>query len=475
MAGALSGAMPIAAATRSVPPRRRRARWALVLVALVLAPLILLLLAVETAPRVVDPGPPDAAAAARTRDVVTGLKALVDTEAASGAWSVSEADLNAVLASAQRLTPGVFGRARVDAAAVSVEVSARAPLLPHGLWVNLQLALAPSESGLEVASARIGRIPLPPWLAVRGLTLMLDRALGGGLGGEAIAGVAALRLAPPEVTVAFSFDPEQRDAFFDGLRARVLAAAGTTARTRVYDQLAHLHRGARRGRLPREGSVLPYLTEAARFAAEPSEGEDREEFRAALYALALYCGDPDFGRSIAVQMSGRMQGAANGCDGTRLDGRDDLKRHFVISAGLYAATTGKAAFGMGELKELLDSNSGGSGFSFDDMAADLAGAQFAEAFLDAPRSEWPALLARIGSEADIMPSIEGLPSGLSEAEFRARFGDVDSPAYAAMVDEIKRRVSALPLAAPSAGGVRLTCRWRRARPGTRRSRPPGPR
>ncbi|MFT3975115.1 MAG: hypothetical protein QM699_17230 [Amaricoccus sp.] len=44
-----------------------------------------------------------------------------------------------------------------------------------------------------------------------------------------------------------------------------------------------------------------------------------------------------------------------------------------------------------------------------------------------------------------MPPIDGLPSGLSEAEFRRRFGDVDSPAYAAMVAEIRRRVAALPL------------------------------
>ena len=124
----------------------------------------------------------------------------------------------------------------------------------------------------------------------------------------------------------------------------------------------------------------------------------------------------------------------------------------MISAGLYAATSGKAAFGMGELKELLDSNAGGSGFSFDDMAVDLAGVRFAEALLAAPRADWPAMVARIGDDGTLVPSLDGLPSGLSEAEFRRRYGDVDSPAYAELVRELRRRVDALPFYAGALPG-----------------------
>lgn len=167
--------------------------------------------------------------------------------------------------------------------------------------------------------------------------------------------------------------------------------------------------------------------------------------RAALYALALYCGDPDFGDQIGVTMARRMEGAANGCAGTTLGGRDDFKRHFVISAGLQAATAGDTAFGMGELKELLDSNDGGSGFSFRDMVADAAGVRFARTLLDTPPADWKALAARLTDEAAILPVFEDLPEQLTEAAFRARFGDVDSPAYAATVAEIDARVAALPL------------------------------
>jgi hypothetical protein len=79
------------------------------------------------------------------------------------------------------------------------------------------------------------------------------------------------------------------------------------------------------------------------------------------------------------------------------------------------------------------------------MAANLAGIRFAQTFLEAPRAEWAGLLERIGSEADVMPDFADLPSGLSEAAFRDRYGDVDSPAYAAVIAEIGARIDALPL------------------------------
>ncbi len=436
-------------APRPVKPFLRRGlTGALGVVAtLAAAGLVLALLVFEPQPRVADLGPPDAVAAARTRDVVTRLKALVDSE--TGGLTATETELNAVLAAAQRLRPGLYGRTGIAPDALALDVSLGAPLLPRGVWLNLHLALAPSEDGPRVLTASLGRLPIPPALALAGLRFALDRALGSGTGDEALAAVAAVRLAPGQVTLAFDFPGGDRDAFFDRLRARVIAAAGTMARARVQDDLEYLHRGVRRGALPRDGSVLPYVRAAAVFATRDPDGSDHESFRAALYALALYCGDPDFGRSIAVDIPWRMQGARNGCERTTLAGRDDLKRHFLISAGLYAATTGTATFGMGELKELLDSNAGGSGFSFDDMAADLAGVRFARLFLDAPPAEWPEMLDRIGIEANLIPSLEGLPSGLSQAEFRARFGDIDSPAYSAMVAEIRRRVEALPFGGPA--------------------------
>lgn len=442
-------AMSYVLARRRTPSRLARAARVLVLALVLLSPFGVALLAVDAGPRGIDTAPPDAAAAEHTRDVAARLKALVDEGDPSPSLTLSEDELNAVLAAGQRLVPGAFGEARVDAGRATLDIAAGPPLVPGRLWINLHLAVVPSDTGLVIDAARIGRLPVPAALAREAIRLALDRKLGDGLGSDLLDAVSAVRLDPPDATVAFDFTAAGGPEFFDRLRERVIEAAGTTARERVYMQAWMLDQRLRRGVLPRTGSMLPWLKQALRAASDPRGREaDREELRAAFYALALVCGDPAFAGSIGVGFNDRMEDAARGCARTTLGGREDLRKHFLISAGLYAANTGQAAFGMGELKELLDSNAGGSGFSFDDMAADLAGVRFAATFLDAPPERWPDMLARIETEADVMPSIDGLPSGLSEADFRARFRDVDSPEYAAMLAEIQRRVAALPFDAP---------------------------
>jgi len=44
-----------------------------------------------------------------------------------------------------------------------------------------------------------------------------------------------------------------------------------------------------------------------------------------------------------------------------------------------------------------------------------------------------------------MPEVGDLAENMQEAEFRARFGQVGSPAYRRVADEIERRISAIEL------------------------------
>lgn len=424
-----------------IPVMRRALRG--LLLAAILAPLVVLLLAVERRPLVRDAGPPDARSAAQTRDVIDRLRLMVNAAGAVAGFSADEEEINGVLAAAQRVAPGVAGEARVEAGGVRLAVSVGAPLMPEGYWLNLAGELAPSEGGIAIASARVGRLPVPPALVLWAARLGLDHALGDGLGSTLLAGVGRIEVAPPRVSLTLAGDPAARAAFFDRLKSRAIDGTGDRVRLAVDEEIRQLRKAARRGELPRDGSVLPHLEAAVRIAAG-AEGAGPEEMRGALYALALACGTPAFGEVIGIQPGWQALDAV-GCGGTTLAGRDDLKRHFVISAGLYAATTsGRFAFGVGELKELLDSAER-EGFSFEDMAADAAGIRFAAAFLAAPASAWPDMLAAIESEADVIPSLDGLAEGLDAAAFTARYGGIGSPEYAAVVAEIERRVAALPL------------------------------
>jgi hypothetical protein len=54
-------------------------------------------------------------------------------------------------------------------------------------------------------------------------------------------------------------------------------------------------------------------------------------------------------------------------------------------------------------------------------------------------------LAASMAESDLMPDVSDLPEFMPEAEFRRRFGGVDSAQYARVIATIDGRIDALPL------------------------------
>ncbi|HWH77387.1 MAG TPA: hypothetical protein VNT76_08445, partial [Candidatus Binatus sp.] len=100
---------------------------------------------------------------------------------------------------------------------------------------------------------------------------------------------------------------------------------------------------------------------------------------------------------------------------------------------------------VGLYKEIADSR-GGSGFSFNDIAADRAGSRFGE--YAANQTTAKVLAQKLSgniNERDFMPATQDLPEFMPEAEFKRRFGGVDGANYKKMMAEIERRVATLPL------------------------------
>jgi hypothetical protein len=117
----------------------------------------------------------------------------------------------------------------------------------------------------------------------------------------------------------------------------------------------------------------------------------------------------------------------------------------MISAALSANTGGPFADAVGIYKEVADAR-GGSGFSFNDIAADRAGSRLGE--LAEGRDSARRLQARLSvplTERVLMPDTRDLPEFMPEAEFMRRFGGVGAPAYARMMADIDARIAALPL------------------------------
>lgn len=429
----------------TVPRSTQRPRWLrailLAIVAAGMAVTAFAVLLLSGSPSVPDPGPPDARSVAEARALAESMRDFVVVEATEGKLRFGEGEVGAALASARRVIPGILGRFEIAGDVARMEVSLGGPVLPSGIWLNGALELAASDDGLDVVLARIGRVPVPAAIVLPVARFALDSYLGEDLGSEALDAVSAVEVGSSEMIVSFAF-PQGEDTrtFFDRLRARLRVLAGGEGAERIHTHLWWLHEVE----FDAEDGLVPFLRHAVETAGRLSNGDDRSELEAAFFALGLYCGDALLGEAAGVRPNPRYL-SDNACRSTKLRDRHDLRKHFTISAGLYAMRSDATVLGVGEIKELLDSGEGGSGFSLDDMAANAAGLRFAAEFLDAPSSDWPGMLDHVRTEDDILPSIDGLDSGMTAEEFERRYGDIDSPAYKAAIAEIGRRIDALPL------------------------------
>ena len=121
-------------------------------------------------------------------------------------------------------------------------------------------------------------------------------------------------------------------------------------------------------------------------------------------------------------------------------GRRDLARHFFLSAYLTVAVGPRAAESAGFVKELMDARSG-SGFSYPDLAADLAGIAFANRVLR--RQVSLKDLAERFTITAYMPAVDGLPEGLAWGEFSAQLTTKGAGSLAAYRQDILERIRQL--------------------------------
>jgi len=121
--------------------------------------------------------------------------------------------------------------------------------------------------------------------------------------------------------------------------------------------------------------------------------------------------------------------------------RRDLCQHFVVSIALAELVGPAAAEAAGLAKELIDLDRS-SGFSFADLAADLAGISFA-----AKVKKDPKLLLKMRQSfavSDFVPSVDGLRDGISVKRFEQDFGSSSDPKFLKSIEEVRKRVDDLP-------------------------------
>ncbi len=360
---------------------------------------------------------------------------------------LDEKDVDGIFALMNRAVPRLVGDATISGQGLDAALTFRLPDNPLRNYVNLRFGLKPSTTGLDIETTSLGQIPVPgslmTFLIEQGINLMLGESTGSKL----IQSVTAVTFERDRLKVQIEPMPD--------LRVRLKAFSRSLAKVRnevallgnreiigsYYAKLVELDHI---GREPNTASLAEVLGPLFRLVKDRSRFEDpATENQAALLALVLYFGDTRFERLTGPVRQRELQGHIPRNRGIRLGGRRDLLLHFVISAGLKLVSDQGIAMAIGEFKELLDSNKGGSGFSFVDLAADRAGLRFAEIATDTNGGalHLQNVLAGKRNEKTFFPTFTDLPEGLSETDFKSHYGDVNDPRYRPLLNEIDSRLS----------------------------------
>ena len=325
--------------------------------------------------------------------------------------------------------------ARFASGRLHARASVRLAAVPSAPWANIDVHLAQGSPLPAIESFRVGRLPLPAWLA----EAVLGRMAATIWRAEDLAllrsAVKRVEFAEAGARVTYQWHDELGNA----MRA-ALMPPDARERLRVYQQaLAGATRALPRGSVSLVRLLTPVFTVAATRGAS---SDPVVENRAAILVLTFYVD----GRSLAQVMPEARSWPRAARRTVTLNGRNDLAKHFIISAALSANTGGPFADAVGIYKEVADSR-GGSGFSFNDLAADRAGSRLGELAEGAQSAR--VLQARLRvplTERVLMPETSDLPEFMPEPEFKRRFGGVGGPEYSAHVGrhrEADRRAPAL--------------------------------
>lgn len=323
-------------------------------------------------------------------------------------------------------------RARFEPGLAHVEASLA---LRGGLWLNFRLALRPQAARLQIDRLQLGSLPLPAWLG----RLALESGLA--YVGErdelqlAREMLRNIHVDAGQMTVVYQWRADSYPRLMAGL-----IGPADQQRLRAHAELLASWTEARaeRGVVPL-AELLPASFGLALQRSGEQGADAAAENRAALLSLAFYA----LGRSPAKLLADAHAWPQPRALPMQLQGRGDFPLHFIVSAALAAAGGGPLADAIGVYKEQHDVRYG-SGFSFNDLAADRAGTRFGLLAVREPQ-RLQQRLARGLQDRDLLPDVSDLPEYLSESEFQRRFGSIEAPAYRRMMAAIEARLDTLAL------------------------------
>jgi len=312
--------------------------------------------------------------------------------------------------------------------------SLRPPQIPVIFYFNVTAKLTGGSPLPRLDELRVGRLVIPGLIADWLMTQTMVQLLGKEAVDAAVQTIKQVDLKQGQLNVVYEWSSNLPETL-----RRAAFTVDDQERLRTYQERLTLISNAPKDKNVSLAELLVALFELAEVRSR--QGNPVAENRAAILVLALYAN----GKPLGTILPAANDWPRPTKQTVTLDGRDDLSKHFIVSAALAAKAGAPLSDAVGVYKEIEDSR-GGSGFSFNDIAADRAGTRLGEYAANPALAQkvQRQLSAGVG-EKDIMPKTADLPEFMPEKEFLRRYGGVDAPPYKKMMAEIERRVAALPL------------------------------
>ncbi len=318
-----------------------------------------------------------------------------------------------------------------------VRATVKLPPNPIGRYLNIDAKLRETKALPRFEYLRIGKLPVPAFAADWLLQFGIKRLQASKDYGAAADVIKNVSTSDEMLRIVF----EWNEALPNQLKA-LLVPPKEQERLKAYHErlveLAGKHGSKRKLRF---NELMQALFELATQRTH-NGGDPAVENRAAIIVMAFYVN----GKGLGAIIPAARQWPKPTSRSVTLGGRSDFSQHFTISAALASTAGSPLSDVIGLYKEIKDSQ-GGSGFSFNDIAADRAGTRFGELATTSDNGAQKVQRQFTAGlrESDFMPEVKDLPEYLQEIEFKRRYGGIGSQAYIKMTNEIERRIAALPL------------------------------
>jgi len=363
--------------------------------------------------------------------------------------SVSQHEVNGLTALLNRAFPQVKSDVRLSNNGAEAAISIALPLPRFIRFLNVNTSILPSEEGLLIDTVSIGDISLSGEVFLSVVRIAVDFFVQEKLADMALAMVSSVDINEQRIVTKLNklaLSINNHESMLIALRDDLAFFGDVETISFYYQQLSNF--ASQQNHHSSIATFIGYLFELAKVQTNISANAQAvNENQAAMMALVIYFGADKFELLVGdiiirerqqLIIRNRMRRSVT------LQGRVDLQKHFIYSMALQLFSTHGASDAIGEFKEFLDTNKGGSGFSFADLQADRAGTRLAMVVTKSEQQAKQAqfLLSNV-TDQQLLPSIKGLQEGLTEASFNKQFNNVKSTNYQQTIIEIDNRLKAL--------------------------------